>query len=152
MRTLKFLAVIALAGVVFTGCGKNVRKQQVPSEGRLQSVVWKLIQFDGQSIEAADKYELTFLSTGRIAGVGECNRYFGPYQVINANGGIKIGPVASTMMACLDGGIESPFFGMFEKITLYQFDGDKLYLFEGNTSRAIFQATDKPIAELQTEE
>ncbi len=145
MRTLKLLAVLALAGVIFTGCCRNCRKQQAPVEGRLQSVVWELIQLDGKSVDAVDKYEVTFLTTGRIAGIGECNRYFGPYEVINANGGIKIGPVASTMMACLGDNIETPFFNMFEKITLYQFDGDRLYLFEGNTSRAIFQATDKPI-------
>ncbi len=94
-----------------------------------------------------DKYELSFLADGRVAGIGECNRFFGPYQVVNANGGIKIGPVASTMMACLDPNIETEFFRMFENVHLYQLDEKNLYLFVDNKIKAVFEPTDKPVDE-----
>ena len=93
------------------------------------------------------QYELSFLADGRVAGIGEFKRFFGPYQVVNANGGIKIGPVASTMMACLDPNIETEFFRMFENVHLYQLDEKNLYLFVDNKIKAVFEPTDKPVDE-----
>lgn len=128
------------------GCSSSRRQQAaVQADANLENVVWRLTQLDGKEVDKADKYEVTFFSGNRIAGIGECNRFFGPYQVLNGNGGIKIGPVASTMMACLDPNVEGEFFQMFENVRLYQFSGNQLYLFVGNevNARAVFVATDK---------
>lgn len=144
-KTIIIATVAILGGLLLTGCCQKCRKSREAATRPIQGTVWHLIQFDGQPIDAPDKYELTFLTDGRIAGIGECNRFFGPYQVINANGGIKIGPVASTMMACLDPNMESQFFQMLEKVHLYQLDDKNLYLFVDNKIKAVFEPSGKPI-------
>ena len=128
-------------------CRRGRRKSREAATRPIQGTVWHLVEFDGKPVDAPDKYELSFLADGRVAGIGECNRFFGPYQVVNANGGIKIGPVASTMMACLDPNIETEFFRMFENVHLYQLDEKNLYLFVDNKIKAVFETTDKPVDE-----
>lgn len=143
-RTITIAAVALLAGILLTGCCQKCREAATRP---IQGTVWHLVEFDGKPVDAPDKYELSFLADGRVAGIGECNRFFGPYQVVNANGGIKIGPVASTMMACLDPNIETEFFRMFENVHLYQLDEKNLYLFVDNKIKAVFEPTDKPVDE-----
>lgn len=147
MKAFKILAAVALAAVVFTGCSKSNRQKTVTTDMKLTDIVWHLTEMDGQTVDKADKYEVSFLTNGRIAGIGECNRFFGQYEIINAQGGIKMGPVGSTMMACLGENRESEYFQTFETITLYQFDGKTLYLFNGSEPKAkmIFTATDKTV-------
>lgn len=146
-RTITIAAVALLAGILLTGCCQKCRKSREAATRPIQGTVWHLVEFDGKPVDAPDKYELSFLTDGRVAGIGECNRFFGPYQVVNANGGIKIGPVASTMMACLDPNIETEFFRMFENVHLYQLDEKNLYLFVDNKIKAVFEPTDKPVDE-----
>lgn len=91
-RTITIAAVALLAGILLTGCCQKCRKSREAATRPIQGTVWHLVEFDGKPVDAPDKYELSFLADGRVAGIGECNRFFGPYQVVNANGGIKIGP------------------------------------------------------------
>ncbi len=138
-------AVALLAGVLLAGCCQKCRKSREAATRPIQGIVWHLVEFNGKPVDASDRYELSFLADGRVAGIGECNRFFGPYQVLNANGSIKIGPVASTMMACPEPNIETEFLQMFENVHLYQIDGQNLYLFVGNKIKAVFEPTDKPV-------
>lgn len=146
MKKTIFIAAAAIVGaLLLSGCCQKCRKSREAATRPIQGTVWHLIQLDGQPIYAPDKYELTFLADGRIAGIGECNRFFGPYQVLNANGEIKIGPVASTMMACLDPNSETQFFQTLEKVHLYQLDDKNLYLFVDNKIKAVFEPSGKAV-------
>ena len=147
MKAIKILAIAALAGIIFTGCCKGCRAAKHAAVESLQGTVWRLSQLDGQTIDEENKYEITFMKNGRVAGIGACNRFFGPYEILNTNGGIKIGPLASTMMACLPENVENKYFRMMEDVHLYQLDKGKLYLFVDNKVKAIFTATDKPVTE-----
>ena len=94
-----------------------------------------------------DKYGMSFLGDDSISSIGECNGFFGPYEITSAGGGIKIGPVASTMMACIEPNIETEFFAMFESVHLYQFDEKNLYLFVDNKVKAVFEPSGKSVEE-----
>lgn len=50
------------------------------------------------SVVTGTEVGATFRHDGRVTGAGGCNRYFGPYE--RAGGAIRIGPLASTRMAC----------------------------------------------------
>lgn len=132
---------------MLAGCCQKCRKAREAAVRPIQGVVWHLVEFNGDPVDASGRYELSFLADGQIAGIGECNRFFGPYEVTNANGGIKIGPVVSTMMACLEPNIEAEFFRMFEQVHLYQFDGSDLYLFVDNKAMAVFEPAGEKTAE-----
>ena len=146
-RTIIIAAVALLAGALLTGCCQKCRKSREAAARPIQGIVWHLVEFDGKAVDAPDKYELSFLADGRVAGIGECNRFFGSYQVTNANGGIKIGPVGSTMMACLDPNIETEFFRMFENVHLYHLDDQHPYLFVENKIKAVFEPHERPLEE-----
>ena len=144
-RTLILSALVLLAGVLLTGCCQKCRKSREAATRPIQNVVWHLTQFDGQAVDRPDRYELTFGADGTVTGVGECNRFFGPYEVKDAGGSIKIGPVASTMMACPDMDFETEFFRMLDAVHLYQLDESHLYLFVNNKIMAVFEQLDKPV-------
>lgn len=148
---MTFMAVAAVAALVLTGCNKSGKqKSTAQDDTRLENVVWQVIQLNGTDLSKADKYEVTF-AAGRANGIGECNRFFGPYELKNTAGTIKMGPMASTMMACLGENREAEFLKMFESVTTYQFDGNKLYLFAGSAPKAvaIFVDSGKTPAEAQ---
>lgn len=148
MKRVITVSVLALtACLLLAGCCQKCRKAREAAARPLQGVVWHLVEFDGKAVDAPDKYEVSFMADGRINGIGECNRFFGPYEITSAGGGIKIGPVASTMMACIEPNIETEFFAMFENVHLYQLDEKNLYLFVGNKVKAVFEPSGKSVEE-----
>lgn len=144
-RNLFITATLLLAGLMLTGCCQKCRKSREAATRPIQNVVWHLTQFNGEEVNRPDRYELTFGVDGNITGIGECNRFFGGYEVKDAAGSIKIGPVASTMMACPDMDLETEFFRMFDSVHLYQLDEKNLYLFVDNKIVAVFEQLDKPV-------
>lgn len=86
------------------------------------------------------KFTLTFLAEeNRIAGVGACNRIMGKYEATE-KGALKIGPLASTMMACPGMEQEDAFTKALESTTHYDMDGPMLLLLSDGELRAVFQA------------
>lgn len=137
-NVIKLLAVAGLLGIVLTGCNKAGKQKSAAAgnDARLENVVWQLIQLNGTELSKPDKYEVTF-AAGRATGIGECNRFFGPYELLSNPGTIKMGNMASTMMACLGEHRESEFLNMFGEVNTYQFDGNKLYFFTGSQPKAV---------------
>lgn len=87
-----------------------------------------------------DKFNLTFLAEdNRIAGVGACNRLMGSYT-LGQKGELKIGQLASTMMACPDMDKEQEYTQAIESVTHYEMDGPMLLLLSNGELRAVFQA------------
>jgi uncharacterized lipoprotein YbaY/heat shock protein HslJ len=64
-----------------------------------------------------------------LTGHGGCNSISGPYS---ANGdAIRIGPLAATMMACIDGGdIEPSFFKALDQVRRWKLNGPQLLLLD----------------------
>jgi heat shock protein HslJ len=61
---------------------------------------WLLEDLAGSGVMDGIQATLTFPEPGKIAGNGSCNRFFGPAEISGDT--IKLGPLASTRMACPD--------------------------------------------------
>jgi heat shock protein HslJ len=61
---------------------------------------WLLEDLAGSGMMDGIQATLTFPETGKIAGNGSCNRFFGSAEISGDT--IKLGPLASTRMACPD--------------------------------------------------
>lgn len=140
MKILLRLSIIALLAAITTGCcacrsyQKNTRRPLVGTE-------WQLVQLNGKSITPeADKFNITLLAADhRLSGVGACNRLMGSYEE-GEKRALKIGPMASTMMACPGMDLEREFTAALESTTHYDMDGPMLILLSNGEMRAVFQA------------
>jgi heat shock protein HslJ len=69
-----------------------------PASFTLSNSEWLLEDLSGSGVLDNVQATLTFPETGKVAGKGSCNRFFGPAEI---NGDtIKLGPLASSRMAC----------------------------------------------------
>ncbi len=80
------------------------------------------------SLAADSEVNALFDADGRVSGRGGCNNYNGPFTLDGNN--IKIGPVASTMMACDEATMkqEMAYFKALENTTTYSIRGNTLEL------------------------
>ena len=102
---------------------------------------WQLIQLGGETVKPEKgKFTLTLLADGnRLTGVGACNRLMGSYKTDDKRT-LKLGPIASTMMACPGMERESAFTQALEATTHYDMDGPMLLLLSNGELKAVFQA------------
>jgi heat shock protein HslJ len=104
-----------------------------PGVGELASTSWILTEITNaagsRAPVAGSEVTLDFGADGRATGNATCNRYMGPFT--QAGNAVGFGPMASTMMACMqDGWSEQEFAYLqaLEAITTAQIDGDTLIL------------------------
>jgi heat shock protein HslJ len=91
-RWLLCLLLITLA-LMLAGCAVLRPAPRQPLEG----VEWRLIRMDAKP--PLEGTTVTVLFEGeRVSGSAGCNRFTGTYE--RAGTGLKIGPLATTMMAC----------------------------------------------------
>lgn len=90
-------------------------------------------------------FTVRFAEDGTFSGLGSCNRLMGAYTV-EGDRGLKIGPVATTLMACPSGeDIETAFAAALEAADHYDMDGPMLLLLSDGELHAVLQA--KPVTE-----
>ena len=134
MKILLKIAVIAAVAALAAGCCK-CRSYQKKTRRPLVGTEWQLIQLDGRAVKPEEgKFYVMFLAEeNRFAGVGACNRLMGKYETTD-KGALRIGPIASTMMACpgMDEALEAT--------THYDMDGPMLLLLSDGELKAVFQA------------
>ena len=123
MKILLRIAVIAAVAALAAGCCK-CRSYQKKNRRPLIGTEWQLIQLD---------------EANRFAGVGACNRLMGKYETTD-KGALRIGPIASTMMACPGMEQEDAFTKALEATTHYDMDGPMLLLLGDGELKAVFQA------------
>ena len=61
---------------------------------------WMVTTIDGAPLVAGSEVTIAFTPQGGVAGKGSCNRYTGTMQL--SGEAITMGPIASTMMACVE--------------------------------------------------
>lgn len=139
MKILLRIAVIAAVAALAAGCCK-CRSYQKKNRRPLVGTEWQLVQLNGRAVKPQEgKFNLTFLAEeNRFAGVGACNRLMGKYETTD-KGALRIGPIASTMMACPGMEQEDAFTKALEATTHYDMDGPMLLLSDGEL-KAVFQA------------
>jgi heat shock protein HslJ len=137
MQLLVRLAFCRLAwpfafAMVAAGCASSVSLDE-PIESR----TWRLVSIDAQPVipseDPRQSVQIVFDGTNkRVAGSGGCNRISGGYQRTGTQ--LKIGPLVSTRMACLDAGrgqLETRFLAALQATTSYSLAGSELVLLDG---------------------
>lgn len=147
MKNLLRMAVAAGLAVLMAGCC-HCRSYQKKTRRPLVGTEWQLIQLGGETIRPVEGRFTVTLSAdkGELSGVGACNRIFGPFQSDNDRS-LKIGPLASTRMACPDLKHEHAFIEALESATHYDMDGPMLLILSNGELRAVFQAVPAPTAQ-----
>ena len=140
MKILLKIAILAGTAALIAGCC-NCRSYQKKTRRPLAGTEWQLIQLGGKAIKPeAGKFTITLLAEdNRLTGVGACNRLMGAYKT-DGKRTLKIGPLASTMMACPGMEQENAFAKALESVTHYDMDGPMLLLLSDGELTAVFQA------------
>ena len=133
-RIAALIATIALTA----GCC-NCRSYQKKTRRPLEGTEWQLIQLDGRSVKAAPETFVLKLENGSVSGAGACNRLMGSYTT-GERRALKIGPLATTKMACPNLDQEQQFLRAIEATTHYDMDGPMLLLLSNGELHAVFQA------------
>ncbi|HSV57975.1 MAG TPA: META domain-containing protein [Variovorax sp.] len=102
----------------------------------IESRTWRLASIDAQPVipsqDPRQSAQVMFDGgTKRVSGSGGCNRISGSYQRTGAQ--LKIGPLASTRMACQDAGrgqLEARFMAALQATTNYSIAGNELILLD----------------------
>ncbi|MGR3462533.1 MAG: META domain-containing protein [Roseovarius sp.] len=84
-------AHLALGDRVLRGCGGD------PAD-LLTGGAWQVTALGDATLIEPERLSLNFLDAGRVAGSGGCNRIAGGFSL--SGEGLRLGPMASTMMAC----------------------------------------------------
>ena len=134
------MAVVTVLSILMVGCC-HCRSYQKKTRRPLVGTEWQLIQLGGETIQPQEGSFTVTLSAdnGQITGVGACNRLSGPYKS-DEKRSLKIGPLASTRMACPDLKREQAFIQALESATHYDMDGPMLLILSNGELRAVFQA------------
>jgi len=122
MRHLKsvILAVAIVTGIA--ACESAVSDDD--RADRLSQQDWVAETIGGTPVINPGRVTLSF-GEGRVSGRGGCNLYSGPVEV--GKGTLKIGPLISTKMACVDNGLmpqESTYLTALQSAQRYSFGAD----------------------------
>jgi heat shock protein HslJ len=95
----------------------------------LVGTAWRLEDLAGAGVVSGAEATLEFPETGRVAGRGSCNRFFGPVTITGP--AITFGQLGSTMMACAEpvGAQEAKYFAALRGAERFEVDGTTLRLF-----------------------
>lgn len=141
----KIFYVVLLAGValsVASCCSCRKTKAPLVADSR-----WELIEINSSVIDRtadSNKYTLYLGPDKSYNGVGDCNRYFGTYEMDKNEYTIEFSMPASTRMMCPDQASETGFLQMLGNVKKYKLDGDVLTLIGANDeSLASFRKKEK---------
>lgn len=130
--------------VMQDSAGKDVLVYSSLEPTSLVGTSWQVINYNNGkdavvSVLGGTNLTAEFGEDGSITGSAGCNNYFGKYEVDGNT--IKIGPLASTKMACAEPtGImeqETAYLIALESAATFQITGDQLVLFNADGSRAV---------------
>ncbi|CAM3678437.1 META domain-containing protein [Parendozoicomonas haliclonae] len=102
MKKLTRIALALTAGSMVAACA-SVQSTPV-SPASLEGRTWVLESVDGEGPVYGKRIVMTFQpessTSGKMYGLGPCNRFFGGYTLANNGTTINFGTVGNTMMAC----------------------------------------------------
>ncbi len=132
--------VAAAALLALTACASNSAQVETPQvRNGLAGPEWTFFEIGGKPVIADVKATINF-KEDQAFGSGSCNRYTGNYTAGNTSQ-LKLGKMASTMMACLDPAMEQEgrLLKILGDVTSYSIDADgvlTLKTADGQTARA----------------
>ncbi|HTN36590.1 MAG TPA: META domain-containing protein [Arachidicoccus sp.] len=130
MKNIFLLAVVVV--LLFSACGTT---KNIASEKQALQHTWVLTKGgrDQMGCNVQKPLSLTFTDKG-VNGYSGCNNYFGPFK-LSKNHHLKLGPLASTMMACVGedcGKVEVGFIRSLDQVDKYKISGNTLLLYLDN--------------------
>ena len=108
----------------------NPPKTSAPAKISLPGTSWVLTDLVGTPALPGGKATLAFPEAGRVAGNGSCNRFTGSVTI--ANDSLKMGPLASTRMACIDNDVskqEDTYLKALGAATRYAYEAPYLLIY-----------------------
>lgn len=132
--------------VLTNGAGQKtqieLQRAQLRAFAALENTYWKLIELNGQPVQAlpGEREAHILLLNGHASGSSGCNKLMGRYTV--SAGTLRIGPLASTRMACPPAMMEqeATLTAAFDRPSNYRITGETLTLFDGDKTLARFEA------------
>lgn len=125
----RFAILLGSLAIVLMGC--TTMEGSTVHDEPLVNTYWKLTQVGATAPEAVyNEREAHFVlhtEENRVAGSTGCNRLMGSYRL--ENGALRFGALATTRMACLEGGeTEQAFLAALEATATWQIEGQTLTL------------------------
>ncbi|MDZ4866461.1 MAG: META domain-containing protein [Alphaproteobacteria bacterium] len=102
MRRIASTAIVLALALGLAGCESAVSDDSGRDDARLTQSDWVAETITGKPVVHVGRVTLSF-AEGRVSGRGGCNLYSGPVEY--GKGAIKIGPLISTKMACMEDGL-----------------------------------------------
>jgi heat shock protein HslJ len=136
---VKLLSVVLFFGLTapfLSSCASsnkttaNPPKTAVATQISLPGTEWVLTDLAGTPALPGGKATLAFPEAGRVAGNGSCNRFTG--SVVISGDTLKMGPPASTRMACVDNDVskqEDAYFKALNAATRYAYQDPYLLIY-----------------------
>ncbi len=147
MRHLSIALAIGAIAVITAACSATGGASGAPAGGTggtIEGVNWRLTQLpSGDSLADVPQGVVADarFAVGRVTGSGGCNSFTGPAIVSGAS--IKIGPLASTEMACdgAGGDVEKVYLANLVAAASYTATADALTIFDaGGTEILVYAA------------
>ena len=142
-RKITYLLAVSLCLYFMTGCSSS---KNIGMESRALLNNWILQTRDGKDQTGCNVQKplnISFSEKG-VNGYSGCNTYFGPFKTSKKHH-IKLGPLASTMMACIGedcGKIEVGFIRNLDLVNKYKIDGNHLYFYQDSQLLLTFRKAD----------
>lgn len=139
-----WIATFVIIGA-FSSCHLTKKAQVANTE--LIGTSWTLLEYGRPATGCNGQTYLSLSFSKKSAnGFSGCNNFFGEYTV-DKDRKLKFGPLASTMMACMDNGCnrrEVDYIRKLNSITNYQMEGNTLKLFAAKTLLLVYTKAAKP--------
>ncbi len=124
---------------------KSAQTSMQQSPKQLQGL-WTVTDINAQSLQASpNSPEIQFdIEQNRVMGSDSCNRFNGAVTFSGKNQ-LAFGPLASTMMACMDSQVDMVFHRAIETVTHYQLESAQLVLYNAD-NQVVMRLRKKNIA------
>jgi len=146
MRKVFYGALAVVAIMTAASCANSKQTQSDDTAAADSTALfkeWSLVELEGKAVDAATTANvptIMFTQDGhRVSGHAGCNRMMGGFTFTGSNE-IKLGPMASTKMACPDMKMEDDYLKALDKVTSYSFENGNLLLNNDKTPVAKFVA------------
>jgi len=131
-RVAFWIAAAVLFLLLLTACG------EINQEDALNDTAWALIYLDNTPPLKGTKLTVKF-ANGQIGGSSGCNSYGGSYKVNREK--ISTGPIAITLMACVDPGVmeqEQTFLEYLQDTQTFKLSEGQLQIFRSDGKALTF--------------
>ena len=128
----KLLLLLTTAVIIFPSC-KTAKNASTEKQALQHTWILTKGANDQMGCNASKPLSLTITDKG-VNGYSGCNNYFGPYK-LSKKQHIKLGPLASTMMACVGqdcGKVEVGFIRKMDQVNKYKIQNNRLLLYLDN--------------------